>query len=484
MKQFSQQLHKKATATVKLQAAEQRELRERVVAYMEYHPLPAEMKVVAKTTKDRVTGSAEAYQMVKIPFHVFFKYGTIAAALVLVLVPFMAERAVPGDALYTIKVQFNEEVRSTLTFDSFQKVEWETERLNRRIAEARLLASEGRLTEEVEAEVAQAVRTHTENAKREIETLRAEDADEATIASIALDTTLEVQSTSLKGDEAEVSRMATVTEVSRPVSLIATALDESRGESEVVNASTTPAYGKLIARVEQNTTRIYELRDKLREVAPVTELSEVSRRVADIERAITEAVALVAEDEVGARKSLVEVLQRTQRLIVFMTEIEVSEMVDIETFVPMVLTEEEKYSIVASSTKAVEERMAALVKRSAAVEDQAVLEKLAAGQKMLEELSSEMATSTSDFARFTGLFEETVVLSEDMNALLDQYFEAVSVSSTTDATATSTEPIVDTVSGSTTPEAVDGLDDQSVATSSTAVIASTTESDAVVDSRL
>ena len=89
-------------------------------------------------------------------------------------------------------------MRSTLALSPYEKIEWETERLNRRIAEARLLASEGRLTDEVEAEVAAAVKTHTENAKREIEVLRGEDEEEATLATIALNTTLEVQATSLK----------------------------------------------------------------------------------------------------------------------------------------------------------------------------------------------------------------------------------------------------------------------------------------------
>lgn len=421
MKQFSQQLHKKATATVKLQAAEQRELRERVVAYMEYHPLPAEMKAGTKSTKPQAVASTEAYQMVKIPFHALFKYGTIATALVLVLVPFMAERAVPGDVLYTIKVQFNEEVRSTLTFDSFQKVEWETERLNRRIAEARLLASEGRLTEAVEAEVAQAVRTHTENAKREIETLRAEDADEATIASIALDTTLEVQSTSLKGDDVEVARMMAVAEVSRPVSLIATALDESRELSDdIVSTSTTPAYGKLMARVEQNTTRIYELRDQLHAVAPAEKLREVDRRVTDIARGISGAVALAAEDEIGARKSLVEMLQRTQRLIVFMTEIEVAETVDIETLVPVVLTDEEKEVQIASSTQAVHEMIEVISERVTTIEDQALLDKVLSGRDSLMGLSQKMASSTTEFNAFLAAYREAEVMVVDIHRLLDQ----------------------------------------------------------------
>ncbi|MCA9340512.1 MAG: hypothetical protein KDA17_06365, partial [Candidatus Saccharibacteria bacterium] len=341
-----------------------------------------------------------------------------------------------------------------LTFDSFEKVEWETERLNRRIAEARLLASEGRLTEEVEAEVADAVRIHTENAKREIETLRAEDADEATIASIALDTTLEVQSTSLKGEDVEVARMMAVPEVSRPVSLIATALDESRGESEVVNASTTPAYSKLIARVEQNTTRIYELRDQLREVAPTAELGEVDRRVADIERAISEAVAMAVDDEVGARKSLVEVLQRTQRLIVFMTEIEVSETVDIETYVPVVLTSEEKQEIIASSTKAVRDMMEIVTERLVTVDDQALLDKALAGQKALAALSERMASTSADFETFVALYEEAVVMAADIEMLLAQQelpivIDEVATSSSLVATSTESMAIGTSTASST-----------------------------------
>ncbi|MCA9358161.1 hypothetical protein KC902_02770 [Candidatus Kaiserbacteria bacterium] len=453
MKQFSQQLHKKAETTVKLQAAECRELRERVVAYMEYHPLPANLKA-EKAVQTPASLATDAYQVVLVPFRALFKYGAVAAAVVLVLVPFMAEKAVPGDVLYAVKVQFNEEVRSTLTFDSFEKVEWETERLNRRIAEARLLASEGRLTEEVEAEVADAVRIHTENAKREIETLRAEDADEATIASIALDTTLEVQSTSLKGDDVEVARMMAVTEVSRPVSLIATALDESRGESEVVNASTTPAYSKLIARVEQNTTRIYELRDQLREVAPTAELGEVDRRVADIERAISEAVAMAVDDEVGARKSLVEVLQRTQRLIVFMTEIEVSETVDIETYVPVVLTSEEKQEIIASSTKAVRDMMEIVTERLVTVDDQALLDKALAGQKALAALSERMASTSADFETFVALYEEAVVMAADIEMLLAQQelpivIDEVATSSSLVATSTESMAIGTSTASST-----------------------------------
>lgn len=447
MKRFSEQLHKKA-ASVKLQATEKRELRERVFSYMEYHPLPAEMKVKQKKVRPAsATLPTEAFTLFKVQFHTLFKYGAIAAAVVLVVVPFVAERAMPGDALYAVKVQFNEELRGTLTFDSYQKVEWETERLNRRIAEARLLANEGRLTNEVEAEVAEAVRTHTENAKREIEVLRTEDADEAAIASIALDTTLEVQSTSLKGDEDVMAEEGSEQMVSSSqVSLIADVIDESRARTSVLEASSTPpGYAKLMARVEENTTRMYELLGSLRAIAPTEELNGVQRRIEDVERSIQAAIELAEADDVEARQALVGVLQRTQRLIVFMTELEVNETVDIETLVPVELTATEQVDEMSRLADKLAEKVSQIESLLLTViVDESVLEKVEQSQTNVAELSARMASSTEDFATFRELAGEANALADDTIELLERFVppvepEEIEVDETSTSTATSTE---------------------------------------------
>jgi Domain of unknown function (DUF5667) len=196
MKRFTQQFHKQSES-VKIQAAEKRELRERVVSYMEYHPMPASLAQSVRPVKSL---SISPYGMVQIPFSIVFKWSAVATVFLLVVLPVMAERSVPGDNLYAVKVRFSEEVRSTLTLTSYAKVEWETERINRRVAEARLLASEGRLTSEVEVEIAAAVKEHTEMVQHEIDELRESDVDQATLASIELSTTLELQSASLQDD--------------------------------------------------------------------------------------------------------------------------------------------------------------------------------------------------------------------------------------------------------------------------------------------
>ncbi|MEY3784439.1 MAG: hypothetical protein RLZZ230_761 [Candidatus Parcubacteria bacterium] len=418
MKQFSQQLHKKAITSVTLQAAEQQALRERLVSYMEYHPLPAEMQT--KTPVSRVLTEpslkTEAFATFSIPFISFFKSSAVAAAILLLVVPFIAEHAVPGDTLYSVKVKFNEELRSSLTFNGYQKVEWETERVNRRIAEARLLASEGRLTEEVEAEVADAVRVHTESAKREIEALRADDADGAAIASMTLDTTLEVQSSSLRGDGGEIAGAMNTT------NLIATAIDESRDQTFAQNASSSlPAYTKLMARAEQNTTRIYELRDALKDTVSAEELAEVNRRIADIERAVQVAIEQSSTDEVLAQQSLVEVLQRTQKLIVYMTELEVTNTVDLEEVVPVVLTNDEKQSEMVRLTTEIEQKISDIATATKVAENQSVKEKLQAIQADLNDLSIKMASTTTNFLAFKEYAHKATTLADDTILFIEKY---------------------------------------------------------------
>lgn len=462
MKKFSEQLHKKST-TVKLRAAEKRELRERVVSYMEYHPLPKAIQE-AKPAKKLKAASlvTDAYAEVVFPFRKLARWGVGAMAVMLVMVPFWAEQSVPGDRFYAVKVNFNEEVRSTLAFSPQQKIEWETTRLNRRIAEARLLASEDKLTEEAEAQVAKAVQAHTENAKKEIEAIRTEDADAALIAELALDTTLEVQAASLQG----VADEALATSTAATAGSLATAIDATRDDAETLTGtSSIPAYDKLMAQVEQDTTRVYELlaSESLAQADP-EEVLEVERRLSDIERDVETAVDLRSENEAEAKTVLVDVLQRAQRLLVFMTDIQISETIDVEQIVPAILTEEEKIALLESLEQEIDHNIKTLAATVSETEDVALAEKALAAIAQITVMREDIATST-DFVVIRSALQDARELTTDALRMFEINNELIAkpvidvpevvTESVATSSATSTEEVAEEDSDETNEESVD-----------------------------
>lgn len=95
-----------------------------------------------------------------IPSYFMIKPRAMVYALVAVFIlistvgtSFAAERAVPGDLLYPIKVSVNEPVVGLLATDPVSKASWEVKKAERRLVEAQALASEGKLTEDKRVEI-------------------------------------------------------------------------------------------------------------------------------------------------------------------------------------------------------------------------------------------------------------------------------------------------------------------------------------------
>lgn len=479
MKRFSEQFKKQAE-TISMSARERNALRERLVSYMEYHPLPKEM-AVKKAPGAREAIVSEPFFAIRLnAFHVRSFAGVFAVFLILG-VPFVAERSMPGDVLYRVKVEFNEELRSSLALSPYAKVAWETQRLERRLAEARLLASEGKLTEEAETQVAAAVKLHSDAAKREIAQLRESDSDEAAIAEIAFASALAVQTEVLEG-HIEKDPQTEGDGTGHSVLALASVVAEERDSAEAAQLGTTPSYDKLLGKVESESTQIYELFASVKEQATSKEVADVERRLADIERKIAQATAIkegratdedlavstmslatrtmkvsdtadsdtsalsmlatdtasvteetIAMDEAVQEEAVVEVpasetesiellrsaLTDIQKLLNYMTHIDVRENVSIEDLLPLTLTPEERVQEV---MKLLDETIILQTKIGTHELNDRLQEKVSLGQESLEQQISIAveAMEAGDIDTAYAVLDEAHKLAVDLDKMTEK----------------------------------------------------------------
>jgi hypothetical protein len=395
---FKRQLQNAADKKTRLSTAEQAGLRARVMAHIDFHPVNASAETTASRTKTQ-----ELFTHIHISWLRVRQYGAATAAIVLVMVPLVAESTVPGDTLYAVKVNVNEELRSTLTFDPYDRIEWQAARVNRRIAEVKQLEREGRLTESIEAEAAAAVIEHTERANQEINTLRTTDVEGAAIAAIELDTTLSVQAEALT----TVSADGQAATSSRPLQ---SAVENSKSVRPTVLTDTD----KLIARIEENTGRLSILLEENRSDTEIRVYQQIERRIYDVERAF--ARELTTDPAERDTETLTALLKRTQTLIVILTDIELRNSVEVESFVPLELTEEEQ--LIERSERY--ETLVALQAELQEVEvsDANVREKLDAARSILAKAITALP-DIADYATYLTVVNEAQLVGQDALLLIE-----------------------------------------------------------------
>ncbi len=146
----------KAHRSVHLSDAEKDTLDDAVLSFVDAHPLPASQPV-------QTTGVAPPRASVWSLFAPKFAYAMAAFVLLLgsgVGTVLASEKSLPGEALYTVKVNVAEEIRSVLTFTPEDKAAWETTRVERRLSEIKTLLEDG---EAIEKTVIENVESHIES---------------------------------------------------------------------------------------------------------------------------------------------------------------------------------------------------------------------------------------------------------------------------------------------------------------------------------
>lgn len=440
MKSFESDIKKIAEKT-RLKAVEREAIRERILAYMEYHPLKKEHFNVA--TLSPIQSSDFVYVSWN---SLWVRVTSGVLALVLVIgVPLLAERSVPGDILYLVKTGVNEGIQTQFATSPYEKVELETKLIERRIAEARLLASEGKLTTEVEAQIARTVKGHATAVQSGLAELRESDADGAAIAEIVFSSALEVQSAVLGTRDS-----ATSSSVESLLSVVNTVRDDVASDAN----PSTPSYDGLIARIELETTRAYEFSQSVIDGATPEETADIERRLADIDRSIVHAKELYEHDETGAVTELMNVLGLIQKLISFMTDIDVRESVALETLVPVVLTPEERIAIIDARIADVGTKLAEIDVRLASVTDTDLLEKLIPGRAYIDTLVASTSEAVSagalDIAEI--MSTEALIGVEDilnLTAPVEVPLEESVSEEVVDSVASSTPEVLEGVNGTT-----------------------------------
>ena len=143
MKRFSEQFHKKAQ-TVKLKKLSRLIC---VIVSFTWNIIRCHGNA-RKSSAARKESCRVVAPVLREPFATYTSHSINCLNLVesllrsIVVVPFVAERAVPGDTLYAVKVNITEEVQHA-HLGSIPASRVGTVRLNRRIAEAKLLQREG-----------------------------------------------------------------------------------------------------------------------------------------------------------------------------------------------------------------------------------------------------------------------------------------------------------------------------------------------------
>lgn len=374
MKSF-ESAFKEYTEKTKLRASERRDLRERIALYMEYHPRTRTTEAVPTPYGARRARFALPFSVTH--FHIssrFVRTASAVCAIVIIAVPFVAQQSVPGDVLYLVKTDITEPIQAQFTSSPYEKIEFETRRMERRIAEARVLEKKGLLTDEVKVQIAETVKTHSDAVKGEIAQLRTQDAEGAAIAQIAFVSSLEVQSAVLGTEEAMVATATTMgatsssdvalmmtAKVAAPSNPILSVVNDARDEIANTPEATLPSFDGLMARIERETTRAYELFATIKKSATPTEATDIERRLSDIGRRIDEAKALREADASTATQTVTDVLRQLQKLIHFMNDIDIRETVTLESLVPIVLSETERLTLVESERALLEALRADIV---------------------------------------------------------------------------------------------------------------------------
>jgi len=119
---------------------------------------------------------------------------------------YQSKGALPGDRLYSFKINVREEVQGAFITSPKEKIIWQQNRVAKRIDEVKTLAKEGSLTVEKTTVVGKALDTHMAKIDKEIKALKTENLD-------AFNETKEALSPIIEKHQSELLEVAKVSDI-------------------------------------------------------------------------------------------------------------------------------------------------------------------------------------------------------------------------------------------------------------------------------
>ncbi len=161
------------------------------------------------------------------------KVRVIAVALLILPVAVVAvsETTVPGNALYAVKVNVNEEVVRMLSMTATSKASWEIRRVERRLEEAQELTALNTIDEDTSAIIESGLAKNIEQATEDIEKVEEKDEVDAEDLSSDLSVTLEAHEVVLE-ETAETSQNDTSKKLAKKVQATTVELEEKQAQKK------------------------------------------------------------------------------------------------------------------------------------------------------------------------------------------------------------------------------------------------------------
>jgi hypothetical protein len=408
MKRFTQQFNNESKK-ISLTPREQEELLRRIETYIEYHPMVNTDRV--NTTPKQTSLLSKYKYSYKISFgkSIIGKTSAAFALFMLVTIPVMAEQSMPGTVLHPVKVNVSEEIRGYF-LSGEERVRWETERIERRLEEARKLALLGKLTPEIEARVVDSVAKQKSVTNKQIAFLQTKDEEAAVMATIALGSVLEFQETLLESVKQSESKNDFI-ELSK---LIEVGKEESKNKV----ASSLLSEERLLAKIELHSNRAYELLISIEKLYGLAEKENIARRLQAIENDLAEYTINKVDAAFSEPQSsqLRDILSDLQKVISYTQSLREQNNVPLEQVIPLRLTTEERIKKIQDEREELMKRFANLQRLYTTITDESIMSEYIGNYEQLQRRIEQIAEVDNENIRAT---EERILKVRSQIALIE-----------------------------------------------------------------